>query len=53
MLINKREGVGLEKPNNSKAFIEYSYDKDDIYENIEDFNPDKERKVLIVFDEKT
>ena len=24
---------------------------DDIYENIEEYNPDKERKILIVFDD--
>ena len=32
--INKREGVGLKEYNDSKAFIEYSDDMDDIYENI-------------------
>ena len=33
-----------------KAFIEYSNDLDDIYKNIEEYSPNKKRKVLIVFD---
>ena len=37
--------------NNSKAFIEYLNDMDDIYENIEQSNPKKKRKILIAFDE--
>ena len=32
-----------------KAFIEYSNEMD-IYKNIEQCNPNKERKILIVFD---
>ena len=35
----------------SKAFIEYSNNMDDIYKNIEEYNPNKKRKVLIVFDD--
>ena len=34
LLINKRKSAGLKHYNNSKAFIEYSYDMDDIYENV-------------------
>ena len=38
----------LKEFNNSKVFIEYSSDADDIYENIEVCNPhSKEREVLI------
>ena len=33
-----------------KAFIECSDDLDDIYKNIEEYSPNKKRKVLIVFD---
>ena len=51
LLINKREIVHLKYLNDSKAFIEYSNDMDDNYKNIEDYNPDKKRKVLIVFDD--
>ena len=31
--------------------MEYSNDMQDVYQNIEDYNPKKERKVLIVFDD--
>ena len=50
-LINKREKVGLDHFDDSKAFMEYSNDIQDVYKNIEDYNPGKERKVLIVFDD--
>ena len=33
-----------------KAFIHYSETIDDAYENLEDYNPRKKRKVLIVLD---
>ena len=36
---------------NSKAFIEYSNDMDDVYKNIEEYNSNKKRKILIVFDD--
>ena len=49
-LINKRENTDLNHFNDSKAFIKYSNDEDDIYENIEEYNPNKKRKTLIVFD---
>ena len=32
----------------TKVFIEYSNDMDDIYKNIEEYNPNKERKIFIV-----
>ena len=51
LLINKRENTGLKYLSDSKAFIEYSNDMDDIYKNIEDYNPNKKRKILIVFDD--
>ena len=50
-LINQREGVGLNHFNNPKAFIEYSNDMHDIYKNINNYNPNKENKILIVFDD--
>ena len=46
MLINKSESA----VNHSKALIEYSNDMDDIYKNIEEYNPNNEHKTLIVFD---
>ena len=50
-LIKKHEDVGTKRFNDSKAFIEYSSDMDDIYQNIEEYNPNKKRKILIVFDD--
>ena len=52
-LIHKREKVGIDHFKDPKAFIEYSNDMQDVYKNIEDYNPRKKRKVLIVFDEMT
>ena len=50
-LINKREKVGLNHFNDPKAFMEYSTDMQDVYKNIEDYNPIKKRKILIIFDD--
>ena len=50
-LINKRESIGLKNFNDPKVFIEYSNDMHDVYKNINDYNPDKENKILIVFDD--
>ena len=52
-LINKRESTGLNHFNDAKAFIEYSSDMQNVYKNIDDYNTDKERKILIVFDDMT
>ena len=46
VLINKKESTGLKYLNDSKDFIEYS---NDIYKNIEEYNPNKKRKILNVF----
>ena len=48
-LINKREKVGLDHFDDPKTFMEYSNDMQDVYKNIEDYNPIKKRKMLIVF----
>ena len=50
-LINKREGAGINHFNDPKAFIEYSNDMCNVYRNIKYYNPDKENKILIVFDD--
>ena len=50
-LINKREGVGINHFNDPKAFIEYSNDMQDVYKNIDDYNADKECKILTAFDD--
>ena len=48
-LINKCKKVGLDPFNHPEAFIKYSNDMLDVYKNIEDYNLDKKRSVLIVF----
>ena len=50
MLINKRESTCLNQLNNCKAFIEYSIDIANIYKNTEEYNPNKKRKIMIIFD---
>ena len=49
MLISILEDVDLQHFNDSKDFIEYSKDVQDVYRNFEEYNPDKKPKVLIVF----
>ena len=51
LLIKGREKVGIENLKNPKTFIHYSQTIDDVYENLEGYNPIKKRRVLIVFDE--
>ena len=43
--------VGINHFNDPKAFMEYSNDMQDVYKNIEDYNPIKKRKVLIIFND--
>ena len=50
-LINKREQVGIKMLQNAKAFIEYSDDMNDVFENINDYNKKRSKKVLLVFDD--
>ena len=50
-LIKKREDAGIKHLNNPKAFVECSNTMDDVYENINDYNPSRKRKILIVFDD--
>ena len=51
MPVNKRKNTGSKYLNDSKAFIEYSIDMDGVYKNIEEYNPNKKRKILIAFDD--
>ena len=44
---------GLKIKKNPKAFIDYSQTIDDVYENLEDHNPIKKKRVLLVFDDMT
>ena len=51
LLINGREKVGIENLKNPKAFIDFSPKNNDVYENLEDYNPTKKMRVLILFDD--
>ena len=50
-LIKNRENAGIKYLNDSKAFIECSNTMNDVYENINDYNLNRKRKTLIVFDD--
>ena len=50
MLKNGREKVGIKIIKSLKAFIDYSQTTDDVSENLEDYDPTKKRRVLVVFD---
>ena len=50
-LIKKREDVGIKHLSNPNAFIECSDTMDYVYDNIDDYNSNRRRKILIVFDE--
>ena len=50
-LINKREQAGIKSLNDPHAFIEYSGDMNDVLDDINNYSKNKDRKVLIVFDD--
>ena len=50
-LINKREQGGIKNLNDPHAFIEYSGDMNDVLDDINDYNKNGDKKVLIVFDD--
>ena len=50
-LINKREQAGIKNLNDPHAFIEYSDDINDVLDDINDYNKNRDKKVLIVFDD--
>ena len=50
-LTKKRENAGKKHINNPDAFIECSNTMDEVYENINDYNPIIKKKKLIVFDD--
>ena len=51
ILIKKRKDAGIKHLNDPNAFIECSNTMDDVYENINDYNPIRKRKKIIVFDD--
>ena len=47
-LIKKRENAGIKNlDGDASPFIEYSNNIDDVYDNIDDYNPKRKRKVLL------
>ena len=50
-LINKREQAGIKHLNDPHAFIEYSDDMNDVLNDINSYNKNRDKKVLIVFDD--
>ena len=51
LFINGKEKVGIKNLKNPKAFISSSQTIGYVYKNLEDYNPKKKRRVLIVFDD--
>ena len=50
-LKNNREQAGIKNLNNPRAFTEYSDDTDDMLDDINNYNKNRYKKVLIVFDD--
>ena len=50
-LINKREQAGIKNLSDSHAFIEYSNDMNYVLEDIKNYNKNRDKKVLIIFDD--
>ena len=44
LLINQRESVHLKHCNDFKAFIKYLSNREDVYENISEYSPNKKAK---------
>ena len=50
-MLKKRENAGIKYLNDPNAFIECFSTMDDVYENINDYNPSRKRKILVVIDD--
>ena len=50
-LIKTRKNAGTKHLNDSNAFIKCSNTMNDVYQNIDDYNPNRKRKILVVFDD--
>ena len=50
-MVKEQEDVGIKHFNYSNAFTECSNTIDDVYDNIDYYNPKRKRKILIVFDD--
>ena len=50
-LIKKRDDVRIKHLDDPKAFTEYSNTMDDVYNNIDHYNLNRNRKIFIVYDD--
>ena len=50
-LMEKRENAGIKHLNDLKASTECSNTMDDVYEDIDEYNPARKRKIINVFDD--
>ena len=50
-LINKREQAEIKNLNDPHVFIEYSNDMNDVLEDINNYNKNRDKKVLIILDD--
>ena len=50
-LIEKSKNAGIKHLNDLKASTECWKTKDDVYEDIDEYNPARKRKIVIVFDD--
>ena len=50
-LISKREQAGIKNLNDPHAFIKYSSDMNDLLDDINNYNKNRDKKVLITFDD--
>ena len=50
-LINKREQAGVKNLNDPHTFIEYSSDMNDVLDDVKNYNKNRHKKVLIIFDD--
>ena len=48
-LNKKREDAEIKNLDDPSVFIEYSNAKDDVYNNIDDYNPKRKKRIVIVF----
>ena len=50
-LINKRKQAGIKNLDDTHAFIEYSDNMNNVYDDIKNYNKKRENKMLIIFDD--
>ena len=51
LLIKKRENARIKNLDDPSSLTEYSNTMNDVYNKIDDYNPKRKRKILIVFDD--